>query len=721
MKWFQWTFKRFIQKKMQEMLSPNPPTIEGSAMSLILPPSGEASLAKRLLAELGREEKLSLLSGVNEFCIPGVERLGLKSVWTSDASMGLRGWNAPVTDFPAMVAMAATFDRDLLAKVGSVLGRECHALGIGVLLGPGVNIARVPVCGRNFEYCGEDPYLAGEIAASYIQGVQSEGVIATVKHYACNNSEFDRHKSNSVVDERSLREIYLPAFKRAVDAGVLAVMTSYNQINGTYASEHPYLLDVILRNEWLFNGLVLSDWNSLYSTHKALKDGVDLEMPSARWFHPAKVEKALGEGTASIAMVDAKLLHLFNAYEKAGLFSRALIDLTIQVGAKAHREVALTVAKESVVLLKNEKSLLPLKKRAGMVVCIGGSNAYKVASGGGSSHITPLEKAESFADAMLTEEGVEVVLLPSSWQRKKSCRDRVASSDALIMVTGFDHILESEAYDKTWSLPKGDVSEIQSASKLNKKCILVVQSGGAVHLTPFIDAVPAALFAFFLGSSTAEALTDLIFGRENPCGKLPFTIARELLDYRSMKNYPTNHANTSLKQIRGGQGNPTKRFVQDLEYNEALMVGYRQFDTDRQEVLFPFGHGLSYADFIYKELRITITEDSKVLVSLFVANSGEMAGSTVVQLYVHELVPAFFGPVQELKAFTKIELAPKRGKRIEFVLSDEAFSHYRTDMWKFVVHEGPFEIRVGESSRDIRLHAIVELGKGSITDNLKKS
>ncbi len=710
MKGFQVAFKRFIQKKMQEMLAPIPPLVDGSAMHLILPPSQEKSLAKRLLRELDEEEKISLLSGIDEFCIPGVERLGLKSVWTSDASMGLRGWKAPVTDFPAMVAMAATFNRDLLAKVGSVLGRECRALGVGVLLGPGVNIARVPVCGRNFEYCGEDPFLAGEIAAAYIQGVQSEKVIATVKHYACNNSEYDRHKSNSVVDERTLREIYLPAFKRSVEAGVLAVMTSYNQVNGTYTSEHPYLLDAILRNEWGFDGLVISDWNSLYSTEQALTDGVDLEMPGPRWFAPEKVRKALVEGSVPMRSIDAKLLHLFTAYEKAGLFSRPLIDPAIQVGNEAHREVALSVAKESVVLLKNEQALLPLRKKEGMLICVGGSNAYKNASGGGSSHVIPLESVPTFADAMLAEEGVEVVLLPASWQKRRAYRDMVASSDALIMVTGFDHVLESEAYDKSWSLPKGEVSAIQRAAKLNSKCIVVVQSGGAVHLTPFIDAIPSLLFAFFLGSSTAKALTDIIFGRVNPSGKLPFTIAMELFDYRSMQNYPPAYAHTSLKQIRGGQGDPTVRYVQDLEYSEALLVGYRQFDTEREKVLFPFGHGLSYTDFTYSDLKVTKTEPvtGSISVSFTLENSGDVQGSASIQLYVHELSPAFFGPDQELKAFTKVALAPGQRAKVAFELSEDAFSHYRTDAWKFVATEGQFEIRVGESSRDIRLHAIVE-------------
>ncbi|MDY0287531.1 MAG: glycoside hydrolase family 3 N-terminal domain-containing protein [Sphaerochaeta sp.] len=712
MRWFQLVFKRFIQKKMQEMLAPIPPVVDGAAMQLKLPDSNQESLASRLVAELSEGEKLSLLAGVSEFCIPAVARVGLKPVWMSDASMGLRGWKAPVTDFPAMVAMAATFNRALLLEAGRTLGRECRALGVGVLLGPGVNIARVPVCGRNFEYCGEDPYLAGEIAASYIQGVQGEGVVATVKHYACNNSEHDRHKSNSVVDERTLREIYLPAFKRSVEAGALAVMTSYNQVNGIYTSEHPYLLDVILRNEWGFEGLVVSDWNSLYSTVGALNDGVDLEMPASRWFSPDKVRKALSDGSVSMQSIDAKLLHLFTAYERANLFSRPLVDPSVEVGCASHREVALSVASEGVVLLKNEGSLLPLKKRPGMVVCVGGANAFKVAAGGGSSHIIPLMDVNSFASLMLKEDDMQVVLLPPSWQKKASYRSKVASSDAVIMVTGFDHILESEAYDKSWALPKGERAGIEAASNLNKRTILVVQSGGAVHLKPFIDAIPAALFAFFLGTSTAKALADLIFGRENPSGKLPFTMAYELEDYTSMRNYPKKYANTSLKQIRGGQGDPTKGFVRDLEYNEALMVGYRQFDTDRKAVLFPFGHGLSYTEFTYSDLTLRPAGGGSVLVSACIENSGLREGMESVQLYVHELEPALFGPEQELKGFVKVRLAPQERVVVEFELTVDAFSHYRPDAWRFVPGEGAFEIRVGSSSRDVRLHGFVEPCKG---------
>lgn len=706
MKWFQVACKRLVQKRMRQMLSPNPPVVDGGTMRLNLPASDEPSLAKRLVAELTDEEKLSLLSGIEEFCIPGVERLGLKPVWMSDASMGLRGWQAPVTDFPAMVAMAATFDTALLHEVGTTLARECRALGVGILLGPGVNIARVPVCGRNFEYCGEDPFLAGEIAASYIEGVQGEQVIATVKHFACNNSEYDRHKSNSVVDERTLREIYLPAFRRAVDAGVLALMTSYNQVNGAYASEHPYLLESILRNEWKFEGLVVSDWDSLYSTAPALVDGVDLEMPAAKWFSPERVGKAIADGSASFSDIDAKLVHLFTAYERSALFTRPLIDHTIVLGCEQHRSVALQVARESVVLLKNEGSLLPLKKQPGMTLCVGGVNAYRVASGGGSSMVVPVNEQLSFAEAMLKEEGVRVVLLPANWQRKKRYRSSVASSDAVIMVTGFDHIQESEAYDKPWDLPRSEISAIEKASELNKHCIVVVQSGGGVRLTGFVDRTPVMLYGFFLGSSTAQALTDLLFGRCNPSGRLPFTLAKEIEDYRSMKNYPRDYAKITVARIKGGQGDPSKRFVWDLPYREALMVGYRQFDTEKQDVLFPFGHGLSYTSFGYSDLRIEGKPDKMVSVSCWVENLGEIAGSTVVQLYLHELSPACFRPFQELKAFSRIELAPKEKRRITFSLADDAFSHYDTEQWGFVAGDGQFEVRVGQSSRDIRLSGV---------------
>jgi len=705
--WYQQGFKRLIQKRMMKMLSPRIPLHEIQEVHLELPVSEETSIAKRLVNAMHEDEKLSLLSGIDEFCIPGVPRLGLKPVWTSDATMGIRGWKSSVTDFPASIAMAATFNTVLIEQVGSVIAKECRSLGIGMLLGPGVNLARVPVCGRNFEYFGEDPYLCGELAASYIQGVQKEGVIATVKHFACNNSEYDRHKTNSVVDERSLRELYLPSFKRAIEAGALALMTSYNPVNGIYSSEHPYLLGSILRGEWGFEGLVVSDWNSLYSTGKALKDGVDLEMPEGKYFSKQRIKDAIAKGEASMADVDVKLLHLFHAYEEIGLFSRPLPDLSIACGGPAHRNVAKQVAQEAVVLLKNEGKLLPLQKKNKLVVCIGGKNAYQTAQGGGSSMIQHEEESVNFAQQMLSEEGVEAVLLPSGWFKKLFYRNKVRSCDAVIIVSGFDHIEESEAYDRPWDVCKKERLEIENACNLNPHTILVLQSGGALNLSPWVEKVPAILQAFFLGSQTAEVLTDLLFGRSNPSGKLPYTQAIALSDYRSMKNYPKDFYKTTLSRIKGGQGNPKKRSVWDLEYREALMVGYRHFDTDHLEVLYPFGHGLSYTSFAYSHLELDTNEQRDVFISCMVENTGDVDGSEVVQVYVHELMSEVFRPEQELKGFAKVFLRPGEKQRVQFVLSDDAFSHYDVNSWKFVRGKGQFEIRLSSSSRDIRLHACI--------------
>nr|WP_319776242.1 glycoside hydrolase family 3 N-terminal domain-containing protein [uncultured Sphaerochaeta sp.] len=415
-RWLSKLGKRVVQVRMHQMLKNRDAQQDYEPMKLQLPPSKESSKAKQLLALLSLEEKITVLSGQDEFCIPGIERVGLKPVWTSDATLGLRGWNAPVTDFPASISMAASWNTFLLAKVGECIGSECRSLGIGVLLGPGVNLARVPVCGRNFEYFGEDPLLAGKMAAAYIKGVQTHPVITTVKHFACNNSEYDRHKSNSVVDERTLRELYLPAFKYALDAGSLGVMTSYNQVNGTYASEHAYLLEEILRGEWHFDGLVISDWDSLYSSDGVLSSGVDLEMPAGKYLKREKVLEAISRGVVTEEAIDSKALHLFTAYERAGLFDCPLADPALEVGNDKHREIALQVAQEGVVLLKNKDVALPLDPS--LKLCIGGDNASRVAQGGGSSMIQWEKPPKTFVSLMEDK----ATSLPRHWYRSASYR-----------------------------------------------------------------------------------------------------------------------------------------------------------------------------------------------------------------------------------------------------------------------------------------------------------
>lgn len=704
MHWFDRILQKLVQKRMLAMLSPRDVPTDRDPMTLMLEPGSSLPLPQRILAEMTEDEKLGMISGVDGFCIPGIPRLGVKPVWTSDATMALRGWKANVTDFPATIAMAASFDRDLLREVGTALGQECRALGIGVLLGPGVNIARIPTCGRNFEYCGEDPYLAGEVASMYIQGVQSQGIIATVKHFACNNSEYDRHKCNSVVDERTLREIYLPPFKKAIEAGALGLMTSYNPVNGTYCSEHPYLLGEILRREWGFGGMVISDWNSLYSTVGAALHGVDLEMPGPRWFAPKKLKNEIASGRVSIADIDEKLLHIFTSYEKAGMFNRPPADHGAKARTAEHVALAKQLASESVVLLKNTEAFLPLRKKKGLVVCVGGRNAFQVPAGGGSSMVQLRWQPENLAGQML-KEGVEVVLLPARWWRKKTYRETVKSCDAIIFSTGFDHFHESESYDRQWQLPSGEVDEIHRIADLNDNLAVVLHGGGDLETSSWSSRAKSILYAFYLGSSTAPVLVDILFGRCNPCGKLPFSMAKEFSDYRSVSNYPHDYDSVCIKRIQGGQGNPDKRFVWDMEYRENLMVGYRLFDTKRMEVAFPFGHGLSYSTFSYDNLQLEKHQDGSVSLSLTVANTGKMDGKETVQVYVQEELPEVFRPRQELKQFQKVFLGAGASAEVKLFLPPEAFCHYDINTWKFVRGGGRFVLRIGSSSRDIRLQA----------------
>jgi beta-glucosidase len=706
MQWFNQLVRKLVQGKMIDLLAPRKLLTDTEPMALVLQGDPALPLPLRILSSLTEEEKFTLVSGVDGFCIPAVPRIGLKAVWTSDATMGLRGWKTAVTDFASTIAMAATFDRDLLYEIGTILGEECRALGVGVLLGPGVNIARVPTCGRNFEYCGEDPYLAGCVAEMYIKGVQSKGVITTVKHFACNNSEYDRHKCNSVVDERSLREIYLPAFKKAIEAGSLGLMTSYNPVNGTYASEHPYLLGEILRQEWGFDGMVVSDWDSLYSTEKVVLNGVDLEMPGAKWLAPEKLKKAIASGSISLGDIDTKLLHIFNAYEKAGLFTRPMVDPKANLGTEAHRSVALKLAREAVVLLKNEEGLLPLEKEKGLVVCVGGRNAFQTPAGGGSSMIQLGEKAETLAQRMQRER-VEVVLLPSSWWKKKYYREKVQACGAVVFSTGFDHIYESESYDRQYELPKKEVKELQRLSELTSKLVVILHGGGDLETSSWLSGAKAVLHAMYLGSNTALALTDILFGRCNPSGKLPFTMAKSFSDYRSVSHYPLDYADLSVSRIKGGQGDPEKRSIWDMTYSEGLMVGYRLFDSEHREVAFPFGHGLSYTTFSYSGLQVEKLFDGSVRILFTLTNTGKSEGRETVQVYVHELCPAVYRPEQELKQFATASLGPGDSKEIEIHLQNEAFCHYDIQTWKFVKGDGQFELRIGASSRDIRLKVLV--------------
>ncbi len=714
---FDRTLRKIIQKKLDEMLAPRSPMTADESMKTSPPlriPATGRNRARKLLEAMELDEKLSFVSGIDEFCIPGVPRLGLPPVWTSDTTSGIRGLSVPVTDLPANIAMAATWNPSLIADAAAMVGSECRATGIGVLLAPGVNIARIPVCGRNFEYLGEDPFLAGEIAAAYVRGVQSEGVIATVKHFACNNSEYDRHKTDSVVDERTLREIYLPAFRRAVEAGSLGVMTSYNQINGQYGSENEYLIEDILRGEWGFDGMVVSDWDSLYSTEGPAKHGVDLEMPRGRWMGSERLKAALEAGTVTVADIDRKVLHILTAYDRAGLFDRPPVDAGASLATRDHRLIADAVADEAIVLLKNESSMLPLSPRSmRRIVVIGRNSKVPPTGGGGSSYIKPTAPVPSLAQALRDLlPDCDVSVLEDGWMRSRRGRHAVAAADAVCFETGYDRAYESEAYDRIWKLPEGEARKIRTAGKLNRNVVVILHGGGDMETSSWIDAPKAVLHAFYLGTSSSQAIAKVLTGEVNPSGRLPFTMALDYDDYRSAAYYPKRWDRISVRRIHTGQGDPGKRSVWPIRYGEALLVGYRNFDSERLDVRFPFGHGLSYTTFEYAS---PVLEDPKgdelVRLSCTISNVGAAAGAETAQLYVHEAEPAVFRPEQELKAFRKIFLAPGETERIEFSLRKDAFSRFDADAMRWKMKPGIFELRVGSSSRDIRLTIPVELSE----------
>ena len=703
-----------IQQRMNtKVLSPRPVAADAvvpeKKQSSVIGEGNVSERVKTLVSAMTRREKLEYIGGTQGFCMRAVPRLGIPAIWTSDATSGVRGVEAPVTTFPAAVAMAASWNRDLVGEVASAIGSECRAVGVSILLAPGVNITRVPTCGRNFEYMGEDPFLAGEMAASYVAGVQKRGVLATVKHFACNNSDYDRHKTDSVVDERTLRELYLPSFHRVLSCGGLGVMTSYNPVNGSYASENAHLIGDILRGEWGFRGLVISDWNSLYSTAGPVRHGVDMEMPIAKWMSPPLLEQLLSSGEITMEQIDQKIIHILDSCERLGILDRSMTDPSAPIGTADHKELALSMARESVVLLKNDGDMLPLSvDRLKRVVILGRNARQSPSGGGGSSYILANLPGQSLPDALRKRLSPDAVVstLSGKWWRSVQNRILVKAADAVVFCTGYDHIYESEAYDRMWELPPGEATGIRTVCALNANTVVVLHGGGAMAMASWIDFPRAVLDAFYLGQASAEAVADILLGTANPSGKLPFTIARNFADYASTKNYPKKPAAVSLARIHGGQGDPSRRRVTKMRYEEGLMVGYRQFDTQGPQPLYPFGHGLSYTSFRYEGMQAqwkNSEEGPVLLVSCEVSNAGARDGAEVVQLYVHPEHPSVFRPDQELKGFAKVFLPPNEQQTVCFALAEEDFAHYDVEAMRWIADAGIYVIRIGSSSRDIRL------------------
>ncbi len=657
--------------------------------------------AKKLVKEMTLEEKAGLLSGKDFWHLKSVERLGLKSIMVTDGPHGLRkqagntdhlGLNdsVPSTSFPTASATACSFDPELLFRMGEALGEKCVSEKVATILGPGINIKRSPLCGRNFEYFSEDPYLAGEMGAALIQGIQSKGVGTSLKHYAVNNQESSRMTVDSQVDERALREIYLAGFETAVKKGKpWTVMACYNKVNGIYGCANKYLLTDILRKEWGFDGIVVSDWGAVNDRVEDVRAGMDLEMPGTNTDSDEEVVAAVKNGSLSMAEVDLCAERVVEFILK-GMETKSAPKNT----NKEHNVLAREIAGKSAVLLKNEASVLPICPTAKVAV-IGEMAKKPRYQGAGSSRINPAYLDNAY-DA-LKASGVNVTYAEGyrldTKQEDKNLSDTAChlakESDVVLIFAGLPDEYESEGFDRTsLSMPDSHNKLIEEVAAVNPNTIVILQLGAPVVM-PWKDKVKGILLMYLAGQAGGAATADLLLGRVNPSGKLAETFPISLEDNSSHSYFPG-----------------TSKSVQ---YRESIYVGYRYYDIAKKPVAFPFGYGLSYTTFEYSNLTVEELKPYHYRVSLEITNTGKEDGAETVQLYVHHNSSSIFRAEKELKGFAKVFLAAGETKKAELMLDQRSFAYYNTKVMSWCVEGGAYELLVGASSADIRLHTDITL------------
>jgi beta-glucosidase len=651
---------------------------------------------KDLIAQMTLEEKAALCTGASSWTTIPVSRLGIPEIICSDGPHGVRRQpkqhevgvkSLPATCFPTYSSMASTWNVALMERVGQALAEECIALNVDFLLGPGVNMKRSPLCGRNFEYYSEDPYLAGEMAVAMINGVQSKGIGTSIKHYAANNQEFERFSISAEVDERTLREIYLPAFEKAVTrARPWTVMCSYNKLNGVLAAEHHGLLAEILKKEWGFEGLVVSDWGAVRDRVASLKAGLDLEMPGPRDHRVRAVIEAVRSGKLEEAVLDEsvrrilRIVYLAKDTPKQGVFD---ID--------AHHALAQQAAAEGMVLLKNN-GLLPLKSPRSIAV-IGRSAVEPHFQGGGSSHINPTRITIPL-DALKAVSGGADITYAEGYPVDNAIRqdliDQAAAiasgAEVAILYIALPTFKESEGYDrKDIDLTDQQILLIQAVSAVQPNTVVVLNNGAAVAMSAWIDGVAAVLEAYMMGQAGGGAIADILFGKVNPSGKLAETFPLRLCDTPAYTSFPGELGKVS--------------------YGEGVFIGYRYYDARQVPVLFPFGFGLSYSTFEYGNARLSagaFKDVDGLVVSVDVTNTGSVAGQEIVQVYVRDQKATVVRPPKELKGFAKVNLQPGETRTVNIPLDFRAFAFYHVKHHAWVAEDGDFDILVGASSADIR-------------------
>jgi beta-glucosidase len=660
---------------------------------------------KAIVGKMTLEEKASLCSGADFWHTKAVARLDVPSVMVSDGPYGLRkqdqkadhlGMNESIKAvcFPAGCLTTCSFDRDLLRREGAVIGDECQAEDVSVVLGPAVNMKRSPLCGRNFEYLSEDPYLAGQLAAAYTKGVESKNVGVSVKHFAANNQEYRRMTVSAQVDERTLREIYLPAFETVVKEGKPdTIMCSYNRINGIFSCRNKWLLTDVLRKEWRFRGYVMTDWGAMDDRVAALKAGLELEMPSSGGVTDEQLVKAVKNGRLSEKLLNRacerilRIVYRFTDGRKAGDFNK-----------EKHHELAAKIAESSMVLLKNDDNVLPLsKKDAKDILFIGVFADQPRFEGGGSSHIN-CAKITSARDAA-EELGLAVKYVPGYDPAEKNddklLKEAVtaaAKAKKVVIFAGLPDAYESEGYDRTdLNMPANQNRLISEVAAVQPDTVVVLHNGSPVEM-PWIDDVKGVLESYLGGEAVGTAQINILFGKTNPSGKLAETFPLKLSDTPSYINFP-------------GDGHT-------VVYSEGVFIGYRWYDKIGKDVLFPFGHGLSYTTFEYSGLKLSkkkIKDTDTLEVSVTVKNTGSFSGAEAVQLYVSDRTGSAVRPVRELKNFAKVQLRPGESKSVTMMLDKRSFAWYSTEIGDWYAATGTYEIQIGSSSRDIRLTAAVEV------------
>lgn len=661
--------------------------------------------AAELVSQMTLEEKCTLIHGVritggeeyeDGFHIQPIPRLGIPAIRMADGPQGVRN-KTRSTYYPCGLSLAASWNRDVASKVGEGIGLDARARGVAIMLCPGVNIYRTALCGRNFEYYGEDPYLASETALHYIKGIQSKGVMATVKHFALNNQEYDRHCISSNADERTINEIYFPAFRKAVEEGnVACVMTSYNPVNGTHASENSWLIKDNLR-AWGFEGIVMSDWTSSYSAVGCFGSGLDIEMPRGHVMIYEHAQELLENGVIQESWIDEKCQHILQTAIAYGFLDKPVKDESIPEDCDKSRANALAAALEGPVLLKNSGAL-PLKASKKTIIVLG-PNADIVPYGGGSGAMDPIEGRNITLYAGLSKLGKGYKVELMDWQAPDY--EKIRKAGAIVVAAGFNYDTEGEGFDRPYAFSQEQNDLICAVADANPNTVAVIYSGGEVDINPWIGKVNALVMAWYAGQEGGTALASILSGKVSPSGRLPFTF------WGSLEANPA-YPHYLISKPYGERKTKIDFQYPFIEYGEGIFLGYRGMKHFNVTPMFPLGYGLTYTDFSYSNLSVKNIPEG-VEVSFTVSNNGKMEAAEVAQVYISALDAKIAMPDMELKGFEKVSITPKQSKEVTLLLPASAFSHYDATSHNWVSDTGTYRICVGASALDIKLSEVIEV------------